>query len=210
MSRPLVSIVTATRGFSDLLMTRCIPSVQRQIYPNVEHVIVSEPDDDLRVTLRATGETPVPIRYFETGPWRGQRDRQYDQPGAAAYGLGVQQAHGEFIGYCGDDDELLDNHALVMVNAIEARGVDFATSIADFRVNGARLTLIGDGTLRKCTLDTISIVHRRDTRGITWREDGGVADWQLVEDFTQAGLTHTHVQLVTGIHHDGRYAEIPR
>jgi glycosyltransferase involved in cell wall biosynthesis len=205
---PLVTIVTATRGYSEMLLKVCIPSVQTQTYSNIEHVIVSEPDSRLRDVIPSISRR-FPIRYFETGPGRGQRNFQYDQPGAAAYGLGASEAWGEYIGYCGDDDELLPQHTSTMVNILAETGAAFATSIAEFRVGGVRKTLIGDGTLRLCTLDTISIVHRRSCISVAnWDETRGVADWQLVTDWKDAGLPHVHEAKVTCIHNDGRYAEV--
>ncbi len=44
----LVSVITPTWNRHDLLLNRCIPSVEAQTYPDIEHIIVSDgPDPDL-------------------------------------------------------------------------------------------------------------------------------------------------------------------
>lgn len=208
MSYPLVTVVTATRGWCDTLFRRCIPSVQAQTYPALEHLIVSEPDPQLRQAI-GVWRARVPIRYIETGPGRGERDLRHDQPGAAAYGLGAAEAGGDIVAYCGDDDELLEHHVRTAVHALVETGADFTTSMVDFQVGGTHKAMIGDGTLRLCTLDTISIVHRRRCLEVAnWRAASGVADWQLVTDWAAGGLRHHHLPRVTAIHHDGRYSEV--
>ena len=47
MRTPLVSVITPTWQRADLLVNRCIPSVQAQDYPVVEHIIVSDGPDQL-------------------------------------------------------------------------------------------------------------------------------------------------------------------
>lgn len=61
MKPPLVSVITPTWNRHDLLLTRCLPSVQAQDYPAVEHVIISDgPDEDLRDFLAKVRRPSAP------------------------------------------------------------------------------------------------------------------------------------------------------
>src|SRR3954452_2923499 len=40
MTLPLVSVITPTYGDPSTLLSRCIPSIERQTYGDVEHIIV--------------------------------------------------------------------------------------------------------------------------------------------------------------------------
>src|ERR1700760_1397118 len=73
---PLVSVVTPTWHRHDLLLNRCVPAVQAQTHPAVEHVIVSDgPDENLatqfRSPLPATQRQDIrqghrfPVWYYE-------------------------------------------------------------------------------------------------------------------------------------------------
>jgi len=60
---PLVSVVTPTWQRHRILLERCIPSVQSQDYPNVQHVIVSDgPDPELASRL-LTWQDRHPVVY---------------------------------------------------------------------------------------------------------------------------------------------------
>jgi glycosyltransferase involved in cell wall biosynthesis len=48
VTSPLCSVITGTWQRRRAVLENAIPQVQRQTYPNLEHLIVSEgPDDDL-------------------------------------------------------------------------------------------------------------------------------------------------------------------
>lgn len=198
---PYHSIITATRGYSDLLFERCIPSVQAQTVA-CEHIIVSEADERLRGCMRAR-VLDESIRYVEVGQWN--RDPALPiSPGAMAYYVGTHLAHGRYIGFCGDDDELMPDHMEKLVHRIEADEADFAVSKVDFRVNGNHREFIGDKSLALNKLDTIGIVcggwcfHEG-----RWRQTGDCSDHDLVQQWLDRGLTGTFLDDVTAIHHDG-------
>ena len=51
--KPLVSVITPTWLRHDWLLHRCMPSVQGQTYPHIEHIIVSDgPDPELAVLMK--------------------------------------------------------------------------------------------------------------------------------------------------------------
>jgi hypothetical protein len=209
----LVSIVTPTMpGREALLLDRCIPSVTRLHWPGVEHVIVSDPNPALReeiegyrlVSVAAGGGGPVPVRFVELNDtWRdGVRERSV---GAVPWMVGSLLAQGEFVGFLGDDDELLPHHVNRHVDAMVATGADFTISPIEFRVGGEPRQVIGDA-LAHGHLDATGIMCRREAlRAANWTATGeDAADWRLVDDWLKAGLKgHLIGGEPTGIHNDG-------
>src|ERR1700693_229523 len=91
----LVSVITPTWQRHEVLLDRCIPSVQRRQGVALEHIVVSDgPDPDLNVLI------PEDVCYFELP--------EHDPAlhwGAPARNFGVARGKGEFIAYLDDDDE---------------------------------------------------------------------------------------------------------
>jgi glycosyltransferase involved in cell wall biosynthesis len=204
-TRPEVSVITATRGTADTLISRCIPSVQAQTFAPLEHVIVSEWSDELAHSLKIWPG----LRFCEVGPWNRDPSLPFS-PGAMAYMVGTRLAMGRYIAYCGDDDELLPNHLELLVQAIESRRAEgpdapwFATAKTDFKVRGSSIDVIGDGSLQRGHLDTIGILHEGECLHYgNWDQTGECSDFELVDRWRRAGLNHVYVPVITSVHHDG-------
>jgi hypothetical protein len=200
----LVSIVTPTMpGRETLLLERCMPSVERLAWPAIEHVIVSDPNPLIRQLL-AESDGFVDLRWTEiNGSWRdGVKDLSI---GAVPWHIGSMMALGEYVGFLGDDDELLPDHVARHVEAMEATGADFTISPIDFRVGGQHQRVIGD-SFSHGHLDSTGIMCRASAlRSANWTANGqDAADHRLVTDWLRAGLRgHLLGGQPTGIHHDG-------
>lgn len=209
MSEPLVAIVTPTMpGREQLLLERCVPSVNRLDWSDVEHVIVSDPNPDLARRIEDARDRAwarqAPIRLAEiNGSWRdGVQDRSI---GAVPWRVGSLMALGDYVGFLGDDDELLPDHVRRHVEAMEETGADFTVSVIDFRVGGAHRQMIGD-SFAHGHLDATGIMCRASAlRTANWTATGeDAADHRLVTDWLRAGLKgHLLGGEPTGIHHDG-------
>lgn len=205
----LVSVVTPTKPERiELLFDRCIPSVMALDWPEVEHVIVSDPNPDLVETLREVDLENVlwrpgfTIRYAEINDtWRnGVKDRSI---GAVPWHIGSLMALGDYVAFLGDDDELLPDHVSRHVAALQ--DFDFSVSPIQFRVGGQDWAVIGDA-LACGHLDATGIMCRREAlRTANWTADGtDAADWRLVRDWMAAGLKGTLLGgTPTGVHNDG-------
>ena len=91
---PLVSIVTVTYN-ADKFIVDCITSVKKQVYPNLEHVIIDGGStDDTAQLIKENG-----VDFFLSEPDKGIYDAMNK---ATAY------AKGEWILFLGADDILLD------------------------------------------------------------------------------------------------------
>lgn len=206
----LVSIVTPTfPGREELLTQRCIPSVRAlEGGFEIQHVIVSDRNPNL------LGELPDPllyirgIKYFITfveinESWRNHVTEQ--SIGAIPWYVGSLLALGDFVGFCGDDDELLPDHVERHVNALRNDEALFSVSQVEFRADGVPQFNVGDA-FEHGRLDATGIMCHKDALQVAnWTANGeNAADWRLVRDWVQAGLKGTILPAPhTGIHHDG-------
>lgn len=202
----LVSIVTPTRPDRlDLLVDRCIPSVQRLDWPTVEHVIVSDENPKLHERLESRLDLGVPVRVVEINDtWRdGVRDQSV---GAVPWHVGSLLALGEFIGFLGDDDEVLPHHVRQHVNAMKSAEALFSVSPVQFVVRGTPVFVIGDDSFQHGHLDSTGIMCHKDAlRVANWTANGeDAADYRLVRDWRARGLRGVFTGgSHTVRHHDG-------
>ncbi|QSQ25077.1 glycosyltransferase [Pyxidicoccus parkwayensis] len=106
-SRPLLSLVTVLSNASEAFFRTCLASVQAQVYPDWEWVLVDE-----------GGTAPAVARLLQEAAAREPRIRvltqQAGEGGARALNTGLGAARGQFVGFVGQDD-LLAPHALAEV-----------------------------------------------------------------------------------------------
>lgn len=206
-AQPLVSIVTPTfPGRERELFDRCIPSVAGQEWPNIEHVIVSDRNPELAAKLYGQDQAQdgYRLRFAEINEsWRNPTTEA--SIGAIPWMIGTLMAMGEFIGFLGDDDELMPDHVTEHVTAMTAAAAHWSVSRIDFHVAGQPWTTIGDDSYELGHLDaTGTMCHRDALRVANWTANGeNAADYRLVRDWRRAGLVGTFIDETTGIHHDG-------
>jgi glycosyltransferase involved in cell wall biosynthesis len=107
LNTPLVTICVATYNRAELLTTRCLPSLLRQTYRNIEILVVGDACSDQ--TARLMGNITDPRVRFVNLPQRGAYpDHQYHRwmvAGTAAVNAALAMAKGDFITHLDDDDE---------------------------------------------------------------------------------------------------------
>jgi len=209
-SRPLVSIVTPTiPGREDELLGRCMPSVLRQDYDGkIEHVIISDENEglhDLYVSQHRYDPQGRRVRFIEINDtWKNAATRAAN--GAVPWMLGSRLALGEFVGFLGDDDELLPHHVSTHVTAMQQAETMWSVSKVEFRANGEHWNVIGDDSFVEGHLDATGIMCWKGALTVaTWDPNAGIAavDWKLVADWRHSGCPGSFIDQVTGIHHDG-------
>jgi glycosyltransferase involved in cell wall biosynthesis len=107
LDTPLVTICVATYNRAELLTTRCLPSLLRQTYRNIEILVVGDACSDQ--TARLMGNITDPRVRFVNLPQRGAYpDHPYHRwmvAGTAAVNAALAMAKGDFITHLDDDDE---------------------------------------------------------------------------------------------------------
>lgn len=210
----LVSIITPTMPDRlGVLQERCLPSVVKQTYEGpIEHILVTEENLFLdEVHFRRDQERK--IRVLEMGNcWKTKViDRNHGARSAWLWFMGTQIAKGDYIGFLGDDDEYLPEHVEKHVKALQQPGVDFTTSIVEFRVKGERVMDIGDGRIKTTHVDSDAIMARKECfLKANWQTtDSGAPDYELVLAWHNKGCIGGFIPEVTAIHHDGWLARRP-
>jgi glycosyltransferase involved in cell wall biosynthesis len=198
MNEPLISVITPTWQRYDLLFERCIPSVQAQTYPNVEHIIVHDgpPEDGagpIAARLQESYGYEVPIRfdYIEAHKPGGRtRSRQ----------RALEMAQGELIGYCDDDDALRPHHLELLAAALRDNPLaGFAYSqMSSHDGTGAVFAVVGQDPPALTHIGSPMIVHRK---GIlqhgTWGPDRPDEDWQMVQRWLAHDIEYVYLPAIT-------------
>jgi len=191
---PLVTVITPTiPERRTLLRDRCIPSVQKQDYPNIEHIVVGD------------GEVPDVLdlyscRSITTGRnWHRFSGKK--SWGAMPRVLGTLLARGGYITYIDDDDELLPGHVSKLVALLEKTGSDFAVSQSQRLWADGREDII-HGVMEHGRIGTCSVLHKASCLlARNWAHDGYAEDWELFRAWDKAGLKHCHLPEITAIIH---------
>lgn len=163
MDEPLVSVITPTWHRADLLLNRCIPSVQAQTYPAIEHLIVSDgPDAWLTEKLS-------PFNWVKNSSQRSQYYFELPErdpaPHWGHFGRlhGLEYAAGTLITYCDDDDALRPEHVALLAAALaEHPEAGFACSRMLSHGANEGITEIGHGPPSCGNIGTPMIMHRAE------------------------------------------------
>jgi glycosyltransferase involved in cell wall biosynthesis len=188
-ARPLVSIVTPTWNRHQLLLERCIPSVEHQTYLTWEHIVVSDgPDPELAMIFRQR-----PMITFEQMTWHDQNVLW----GNRARIKGQEMAMGEIIAHLDDDNAWRPEHLELLVERLIDTGADFVYSRMIRHPNEDE---VGSSPPRYAQIDTSLLVHRREILDIAnWipHHERPDPDWELVERWINGGATWAYVPEIT-------------
>lgn len=187
VDQPLVSVVTPTWQRRNILLNRCIPSVQAQTWPHVEHIVVCDgPDPRLEAYVAGAADDRLRFAFLPEHdpavPW-GTRARLH----------GIDLAKGDIIAYLDDDNAWHPQMLEKTAGALLRDGTGFAYC-QELWVNHGNL--VGSDPPVFGQIDTSVIVHRRELLGTaTWRYEPGqqTIDWDLVERWVRGGATWSHV-----------------
>lgn len=102
-SVPLVSVLTVTKNSQNTIKD-CLLSVDRQTYPNIEHIVVDGSSDD--DTLNLVSKYKRPLGEVLSEPDKGIYD---------ALNKALKMANGEIIGFLHSDDVFADKKVIETV-----------------------------------------------------------------------------------------------
>ena len=192
---PKVSVITPTWRRHGMLLTRCIPSVQAQGYPSVEHLVISDgPDPELKDKLAQPWTDGWKDLWYHELPVHDEAEH-WGSYGRAA---GIELASGEYITYCDDDDSLRPFHCYQLAEALTAHP-EAGFAVSRMLSHGAYGDIvIGTGPLAAGDVGTPMIMHRRSVlEHGTWGLPDRFEDWHLVWAWIQAGVEYVRVQAET-------------
>lgn len=209
---PLVSVITPTWKRRNCLIDQCIPSVQRQTYPNLEHIIVIDGPDEIGILgamLHARLEASRskfhhPIKFFELERHYGFWGNEAKRRALASY------ANGDLIAYLDDDDtyepthlETLEHHLNHPANNVINPGFAYARARTNWPEGPA---FIGTDPPGHKGITNSTLMHRRELVNIAnWRDGepedyhiaGACPDWDLVRRWVKAGVWWVFSMAVT-------------
>lgn len=194
---PLVSVITPTWQRHDLLIGRCIPSVQAQTYTRLEHLVISDgPDPELALRIgqeAAIANFPILFLQLDENPdhrW-GVRPRL----------AGLEAANGDFIAYLDDDDAYRQDHCQLLVDALKAHpeaGFAYSQMASHSGLPEGFTGIVGTDVVGPCAIGTPMIMHRRELLELaTWGPPDPMEDWRLVDRWMERGVKAQFVPVVT-------------
>ena len=118
---PLVSIIVRTKD-RPVLLERALKSIAAQIYRPIEVVLVNDGgcDLDMEKTENILGNIFLTYVRLEENTGR-----------AHAGNVGIENAHGDYIGFLDDDDEYYPDHVLVLTGTLRGSQLKIAYTDAD-------------------------------------------------------------------------------
>lgn len=202
---PLVSIISATWGRPDTITKVCIPTVETQTYPNIEHIIVTDGNDQaLNHALHKAGYNhhDHQKRLVALGRnWTGySRDGGI---GAVPRMIGSYMAAGDYVCYLDDDNELHPDHVLSLVSKLEETNADIAYA---GWIDTASGTIMGmSERVAVGSVDTSSFMHRAELlKQSSWQMDGYEGDYRVTQRWIANGATYVFTGCVSMYLHGHR------
>lgn len=181
MSHPLVTVVTSSWQRPTTVVAHAVASVERQTYPDIEHLVVIDGDDPATVdALSAAGYTLGLSRRRMISLGRNWSSFSGDLGyGATARLVGAWCAQGDLIAYLDDDNDYDPQHIEEMAALFEDEAVDFATNGPSFPPGCGRT-------------DTSGIMHRAIVlkKAGGFLPDGYESDGHMVDRWLTAGLVY--------------------
>jgi glycosyltransferase involved in cell wall biosynthesis len=206
--RKLVSVLTPTWQRHALLVG-AIENVRRQTYRPLEHVIVSDgQDDDLARWLLSTQYNEpcenvdpverVSLRFVQLG--RNWSTYLRDSFCAAPTTVAMLVARGDYQVWLADDERMAPDHIASLVDALEAAGADFAYSKVELTWPDGQRRVIGSDPPRLGEIT--NALYRADLlkRGLYPFGAGMTSDWACISRWIDAGALWAFVDRVTLTH----------
>ncbi|MBS0205667.1 MAG: glycosyltransferase family 2 protein [Planctomycetes bacterium] len=123
---PLVSVIVATWDRPELLVNRCVRSLLRQSYQNLEIIVVADASAESTVQAMAAVTDPR-VKFFNL-PQRGDYPKvpelRWLVAGTAPVNYGLSIARGDFITHLDDDDEHIENRIEVLLDHARQTSAD--------------------------------------------------------------------------------------
>ncbi len=123
----LVSVVVPTYNRTDLLLTRCLPSILGQTHQELEVLVVGDGTEQATVDVMAT-YPDARVRFWNLPHQQYPEDdgQKWCVLGLEALNFGLDNATGDWIATLADDDEWTPDMVELLLAKAIAENVDFA------------------------------------------------------------------------------------
>lgn len=205
--RKLVSVLTPTWRRHELLW-EAIDDVRHQTYRPIEHVIVSDGQDDdlsrrifadrLNAPCPVGSEGYVPLRFVPLG--RNWSTYLPDSFCAAPTVVAMLMARGDYQAWLADDERMDPDHIASLVELLESSGADFAYSrVRMVGKHGERYEI---GTDPPRLGEITNVVYRTELLrlGLYPFGAGMTSDWACISAWQSKGARHAFSPRATLLH----------
>jgi len=185
-SKPLVTILIGTMNRPDLLIDRCIRSIQAQTYDNLQIAVIGDHcTDDTGKRVAELRDSRISFTNLpKRGPYpRPGRDR-WMVAGTYAANLALSLVEGDFVTYLDDDDAYAIERIEILVEAAQRETADLVWHPFFWRQPDGDWVVHGDGTLEHAQLGLGMMMYHAYLRRIEFdvhsyrlNEPG---DWNLI------------------------------
>lgn len=206
-SAPLVTARVITYNRPDILVDRCLPSLLRQTYRNLEILIVGDNCEP------STGRALAAIQDSRVRYINLPRHTIYPLPeihrwhvaGYAPANLALTLAEGSWLAPCDDDDEFTDDHVEVLLSAARRKDLEFVHSRTAVPVGAREWVVIGRERPQLGHISHGSVLYSARLDFIKYRGTchhlGEPFDWNLWRRMQNLGVRMGYLDDVTYIYH---------
>ncbi len=183
---PLVSVCVATYNRPVLLIKRCIASLLRQTYRNIQIVVVGDHcTDDTEYTLAQIRDSRITFENLpERGPYPRPGVNRWRVAGTYAMNRALDLCEGSFISHLDDDDEATPERLEKLVRRALEKRLEFIWHKFFYQLDGGVWSTLGGDELQLNQVTTGSIFYHRFFSKIKWdvfafrRQEPG--DWNRI------------------------------
>ncbi|MDR3711047.1 MAG: glycosyltransferase family 2 protein [Capsulimonadaceae bacterium] len=184
--RPLVSVCVATHNRARLLTERCLPSILKQTYHNLEIIVVGEDcSDDTATAVANLRDERIRLHFIERQPPHlDEPERRWMVAGSRPNNVAQALAIGDYITFLDDDDEHLPERIEQLVGFAVKENADFVYHPFWAESPTGEWDLIPANMLKLGQVTTSSIFYRRWLKHLQWDVDshllGEPNDWNYI------------------------------
>ena len=191
---PLVSVCVATYNRAELLVSRSLPSLLSQTYPNLQIIVVGDgcTDDTAERVASLSDRRILFVNLPKRGDYPDDPHLRWMVAGTAALNHALSLAKGDFITHLDDDDEHSADRIETLIRIIQDARADLVfhpfeveTVSGQWQLNRANAFDLGQVT-------TSSVLYHRWFRRLGWDplayRYGEPGDWNRFRKFSYLGL----------------------
>ena len=168
--RPLVTVCVGTYNRGDLLITRCLRSLQNQTYTNIEIIVVGDCCTDQTADGIASlrDERIKFVNLPERGPYPTDPKLRWMVAGTMPVNHALTMAKGLFITHLDDDDEHSPHRIEVLLDFVRRHRADLVFHPFQWERSNGRWRTNNASAFRHTQVTTSSVFYHNWLRRIPW------------------------------------------